>query len=182
MKTICKWGMISLCVCASIGLALFVACSDNADEVRNELYERIVVEFQRGVSVEKSTTNGTYLRFESDSVAIKFADYISDHYNNGDEIERIMKPLYDQGFVSRTHYEEANELPLEERYSIGSWGYLVNQDKYFKIGDELYYDENQKKLYAVNEQGEKTLLQDRTTGEDTMLRSVPCYSGGCTID
>jgi hypothetical protein len=169
-------GRCALCGGILMGSTVFIASSDYAEQFRDNFTTYAIGEFQRGISVEKSTQNGTYLRFDTEDVAIKFADYLSNHYSNVEEIERIMKPFYAQGFISRTRYEEREQLPFEEWYSIGAWGYLVNQEQYFKIGNILYYDENQKKLYTVDKKSEKKLLKERMTKEE----SVSCPNGGYT--
>ena len=116
------------------------------------------------------------LHFNNDSTLTRFAEYLSS--SNEEERRDLISSFEEDGFVSRRLYEQENKIRfgMDNSYPIRSWSYILNEAKYFKVGDVLYKDEDQIRLYQIDKNGNQTLLEYRINSRK--LQSSSCNSGG----
>jgi hypothetical protein len=160
---------------AILAATIFVSCEkDNFDESRENLKTEMITRFNFGISVENDAINGTYLKFSNDSILIKFSEYLL--FLSEEEKQEVISLFEKDGFTSLNMFEKKNLLTRENNYPDRDWAYILNQSGYFKVGDILYKDENQEKLFVVDSSGSLILIKSRE--KDNQLKSSSCFYGG----
>ena len=162
MKNFSKYffsGMIVV-IALIVSLFNFTSCEEGEDDklvCDLRYYSARQTETHLGISVEEDPVNGTYLSFKNDSVFDGFLDKM-DHMIR-DERESLVQSFYEEGFISRKQWEETNAIAEEEQHPSFTFSLLINPDGLIKIGDILYLDDHEQRLYQVDEQGNKSLIK-----------------------
>lgn len=162
MKKFSKYffsGMIVV-IALIVSLFNFTSCEEGEDDklvCDLRYYSARQTENHLGISVEEDPVNGTYLSFKNDSVFDGFLDKM-DHMIR-DERESLVQSFYEEGFISRKQWEETNAIAEAEQHPSFTFSLLINPNGMIKIGDVLYLDDHEQRLYQVDEKGNKSLIK-----------------------
>ncbi|MCR5411924.1 MAG: hypothetical protein K6E76_02810 [Patescibacteria group bacterium] len=164
---------------ATLLLFNFTSCSTDDDSLICDAQRYATQQWNRGISV-KNDAHGIYLAFQNDSVFDAFLEKI-DHVVKAKR-EDLMQDFYSEGFISRKSWENMNNVSENEQHPSFTFSLLLNPEGLIQIGDILYQDDHELRLYEVTEHGKKlikgTIEKALPRKDKTVTKESEGYPGG----